>query len=100
MIFLSSRSKRRIFSSVCSFKNVRFIIRSSTISAAAPTRKRPRPVEGQGLVRLCATVLPKLKVLFLLIVHKACKGGVSVHGENEAVSEIMCQTGFTPAQDT
>ena len=30
----------------------------------------------------------------LLIMHKACKGGVSLHGENEVVSEIMCQTGF------
>jgi Anti-anti-sigma regulatory factor (antagonist of anti-sigma factor) len=30
----------------------------------------------------------------LLIIHKACKGGVSLHGENEVVSEIMCQTGF------
>ena len=30
----------------------------------------------------------------LLIMHKACKGGVSLHGENEVVSEILCQTGF------
>ena len=30
----------------------------------------------------------------LLIMHKACKDGVSLHGENEVVSEIMCQTGF------
>ena len=30
----------------------------------------------------------------LLIMHKACQGGVSLHGENEVVSEIMCQTGF------
>ena len=30
----------------------------------------------------------------LLIMHKACKGGVSLHGENEVVSEIMSQTGF------
>ena len=30
----------------------------------------------------------------LLIMHKACKGGVSLHGENEVVTEIMCQTGF------
>ena len=30
----------------------------------------------------------------LLIMHKACKGGVTLHGENEVVSEIMCQTGF------
>ena len=29
-----------------------------------------------------------------LIMHKACRGGVSLHGENEVVSEIMCQTGF------
>ena len=30
----------------------------------------------------------------LLIMHKACKGGVSLHGENEVVSEILSQTGF------
>ena len=30
----------------------------------------------------------------LLIMHKACKGGVSVHGENEVVKEILEQTGF------
>ena len=30
----------------------------------------------------------------LLIMHKACRGGVSLHGENEVVSEILCQTGF------
>lgn len=30
----------------------------------------------------------------LLIMHKACKNGVSLHGENEVVSEIMSQTGF------
>ncbi len=30
----------------------------------------------------------------LLIMHKACKGGVSLRGKNEVVSEIMCQTGF------
>ena len=30
----------------------------------------------------------------LLIMHKACKGGVSLHGENDVVSEILSQTGF------
>ena len=30
----------------------------------------------------------------LLIMHKACRNGVSLHGENEVVSEILCQTGF------
>ena len=30
----------------------------------------------------------------LLIMHKACEGGVSLRGENEVVSEIMSQTGF------
>ena len=30
----------------------------------------------------------------LLIMHKACKGGVSLYGENEVVKEIMEQTGF------
>ena len=30
----------------------------------------------------------------LLLMHKACKGGVSLHGENEAVKEIIEQTGF------
>ena len=30
----------------------------------------------------------------LLIMHKACQGGVSLHGENEAVKEIIEQTGF------
>ena len=30
----------------------------------------------------------------LLIMHKACRGGVSLHGENEAVTEIIVQTGF------
>ena len=30
----------------------------------------------------------------LLIMHKACKRGVSLHGENEVVSEILSQTGF------
>ena len=30
----------------------------------------------------------------LLIMHKACKGGVSLHGENETVREILEQTGF------
>lgn len=29
-----------------------------------------------------------------LIMHKACRGGVSLHGENEVVSEILAQTGF------
>ena len=30
----------------------------------------------------------------LLIMHKACKDGVSLHGENEVVAEIIEQTGF------
>jgi anti-anti-sigma factor len=30
----------------------------------------------------------------LLIMHKACKDGVSLHDENEVVSEILSQTGF------
>ena len=30
----------------------------------------------------------------LLVMHKACKGGVSLRDENEVVSEIMSQTGF------
>ena len=30
----------------------------------------------------------------LLIMHKACGGGVSLRGENQVVSEIMSQTGF------
>ena len=30
----------------------------------------------------------------LLIMHKACTGGVSLHGETEAVREILEQTGF------
>ena len=30
----------------------------------------------------------------LLIMHKACTGGVSLHGENESVREILEQTGF------
>ena len=30
----------------------------------------------------------------LLIMHKACKGGISLHGEKEAVTEIIEQTGF------
>ena len=30
----------------------------------------------------------------LLIMHKACTGGVSLHGENGAVGEILEQTGF------
>ena len=30
----------------------------------------------------------------LLIMHKACKGGVSLHSENEAVKEIIEQTAF------
>ena len=30
----------------------------------------------------------------LLIMHKACKGGVSLHGVNEVVREILEQTGF------
>ena len=30
----------------------------------------------------------------LLIMHKACRGGVSLHGENDVVSEILSQTGF------
>ena len=30
----------------------------------------------------------------LLIMHKACKDGVSLHGDNEVVAEIIEQTGF------
>ena len=30
----------------------------------------------------------------LLIMLKACRGGVSLHGKNEAVTEIIEQTGF------
>ena len=30
----------------------------------------------------------------MLIMHKACTGGVSLHGENESVREILEQTGF------
>ena len=30
----------------------------------------------------------------LLIMHKACAGSVSLHGENETVREILEQTGF------
>ena len=30
----------------------------------------------------------------LLIMHKACKSGVSLHGQNEVVTEILEQTGF------
>ena len=30
----------------------------------------------------------------LLMMHKACKGGVSLHSENELVKEILEQTGF------
>ncbi len=30
----------------------------------------------------------------LLIMHKACRDGVSLHGENKVVSEILSQTGF------
>ena len=30
----------------------------------------------------------------LLIMHKATEGGVSLHGENEVVAEILSQTGF------
>jgi anti-anti-sigma factor len=30
----------------------------------------------------------------LLIMHKACEGGVSLNDTNEVVSEIMSQTGF------
>ena len=30
----------------------------------------------------------------LLIMHKACRDGVSLHGENEVVAEIIEQTGF------
>ena len=30
----------------------------------------------------------------LLIMHKACKGGVSLYGQNELVMEILEQTGF------
>ena len=30
----------------------------------------------------------------LLIMHKACRNGVSLRGENEVVSEILSQTGF------
>ena len=30
----------------------------------------------------------------LLIMHKACKGGVTLHGKNESVTEIITQTGF------
>ena len=30
----------------------------------------------------------------LLIMHKACTGGVTIHGANEVISEILVQTGF------
>ncbi|MBQ8093191.1 MAG: STAS domain-containing protein [Clostridia bacterium] len=30
----------------------------------------------------------------LLIMHKACNGGVSLHNQNEVVTEILEQTGF------
>ena len=30
----------------------------------------------------------------LLIMHKACTGGLSLYGENDVVGEILEQTGF------
>ena len=32
----------------------------------------------------------------LLIIHKACKGGVTLQNTNEAIMDILNQTGFAP----
>ena len=42
----------------------------------------------------CLDYISSAGLRVLLIMHKACKGGVSLRGENEVVSEIMSQTGF------
>ena len=42
----------------------------------------------------CLDYISSAGLRVLLIMHKACKGGVSLHGENEVVSEILSQTGF------
>ena len=46
------------------------------------------------LLRNAATHIDGFRGLFLIYLFWACKGGASLHGENEVVSEIMCQTGF------